>query len=159
MKIESIAENSLLYDFYGQLLSKRQQEVMALYHEENLSLSEIAEEFGISRQAVHDTLKKAEQALNEYEAKLGLMARLMKSKEAVADIDARIDCMISELTHSREPQDREAQGARQKLTGSDESASAAKSSARQDSEAQDAAVTAEIVSKLKEIKTIITELE
>ena len=41
MKIESIAENSLLYDFYGQLLSKRQQEVMALYHEENLSLSEI----------------------------------------------------------------------------------------------------------------------
>lgn len=58
MKIESIAENSLLYDFYGQLLSKRQQEVMALYHEENYSLSEIAEEFGISRQAVHDTLKK-----------------------------------------------------------------------------------------------------
>lgn len=54
---------------------------MALYHEENLSLSEIAEEFGISRQAVHDTLKKAEQALSEYEAKLGLMARLMKSKE------------------------------------------------------------------------------
>ena len=52
MKIESIAENSLLYDFYGQLLSKRQQEVMALYHEENYSLSEIAEEFGISRQAV-----------------------------------------------------------------------------------------------------------
>ena len=59
MKIESIAENSLLYDFYGQLLSKRQQEVMALYHEENYSLSEIAEEFGISRQAVHDTLKKS----------------------------------------------------------------------------------------------------
>ena len=104
MKIESIAENSLLYDFYGQLLSKRQQEVMALYHEENLSLSEIAEEFGISRQAVHDTLKKAEQALNEYEAKLGLMARLMKSKEAVADIDTRIDCMISDLTREGESQ-------------------------------------------------------
>ncbi len=98
MKIESIAENSLLYDFYGQLLSRRQQEVMALYHEENLSLSEIAEEFGISRQAVHDTLKKAEQALAEYEAKLGLVARLMESKKAIASIDERIDGLISELT-------------------------------------------------------------
>ncbi len=103
MKIESIAENSLLYDFYGQLLSRRQQEVMALYHEENLSLSEIAEEFGISRQAVHDTLKKAEQALAEYEAKLGLVARLMESKKAIADIDERIDGMISELTGGGEP--------------------------------------------------------
>lgn len=102
MKIESIEENSLLYDFYGQLLSKRQQEVMALYHEENLSLSEIAEEFGISRQAVHDTLKKAEQSLADYEAKLGLMKRLMKSKEAVVDIDDRIDHMISELSRNSE---------------------------------------------------------
>ncbi len=103
MKIESIAENSLLYDFYGQLLSRRQQEVMALYHEENLSLSEIAEEFGISRQAVHDTLKKAEQALAEYEAKLGLVERLMESKKAIADIDERIDGLISELTGGGEP--------------------------------------------------------
>ena len=98
MKIESIAENSLLYDFYGQLLSRRQQEVMVLYHEENFSLSEIAEEFGISRQAVHDTLKKAEQALGEYEAKLGLVARLVQSKKAITDIDERIDNLIFELT-------------------------------------------------------------
>ena len=68
-----IAETSLLYDFYGALLTDKQREVMALYHEENLSLSEIASEFGISRQAVHDTLKKAEQALKEYEEKLKLM--------------------------------------------------------------------------------------
>lgn len=151
MKIESIAENSLLYDFYGQLLSKRQQEVMALYHEENLSLSEIAEEFGISRQAVHDTLKKAEQALNEYEAKLGLMARLMKSKDAVADIDARIDRLISELTRGRE-----AQGAEPSAQQGRESQAAA---ARQKLKSQGAADNAEIVSKLKEIKTIISELE
>ena len=153
MKIESIAENSLLYDFYGQLLSKRQQEVMALYHEENLSLSEIAEEFGISRQAVHDTLKKAEQALNEYEAKLGLMARLMKSKDAVADIDARIDRLISELTRGREAQDAEssAQQGRE--------AQGAESSVQQGLKSQGTADNAEIVSKLKEIKTIINELE
>ena len=151
MKIESIAENSLLYDFYGQLLSKRQQEVMALYHEENLSLSEIAEEFGISRQAVHDTLKKAEQALNEYEAKLGLMARLMKSKEAVADIDARIDRLISELTRGREEQ-----GAESSVQQGREAQGAA---VRQGLKSQGAADNAEIVSKLKEIKTIINELE
>lgn len=153
MKIESIAENSLLYDFYGQLLSKRQQEVMALYHEENLSLSEIAEEFGISRQAVHDTLKKAEQALNEYEAKLGLMARLMKSKEAVADIDTRIDCMISDLT-----QGHEAQGAESGMQQGHKS-QGAESSVRQDLKSQGTADTSEIVLKLKEIKAIINELE
>ncbi len=151
MKIESIAENSLLYDFYGQLLSKRQQEVMALYHEENLSLSEIAEEFGISRQAVHDTLKKAEQALSEYEAKLGLMARLMKSKEAVADIDARIDLLISGLT-----QGHEAQGAESGMQQGRKSQGAAAQHSRK---AQGTADTSEIVLKLKEIKAIINELE
>lgn len=98
MDIERIAENSLLYDFYGQLLSRRQQEVMALYHEENLSLSEIAEEFGISRQAVHDTLKKAEQALAGYEQKLGLVGKLIASKKAITEIDEKIDGMISELS-------------------------------------------------------------
>ena len=97
MKIESIAENSLLYDFYGQLLSKRQQEVMALYHEENLSLSEIADEFGISRQAVHDTLKKAEMALIEYEQKLGLVEKLVNSRQAIAEIDRKIEKLIEDL--------------------------------------------------------------
>ena len=95
--IESIEKNSLLYDFYGQLLSSRQQEVMALYHEENLSLSEIAAEFGISRQAVHDTLKKAEQALTEYEDKLGLVERFESSKRVIAGIDEKIDELISQL--------------------------------------------------------------
>ena len=65
--VDDIARASLLYDFYGALLTDRQRDVMALYHEENLSLSEIAQEYDISRQAVHDTLKKAEQALSEYE--------------------------------------------------------------------------------------------
>ena len=103
MRIESIAENSLLYDFYGQLLSRRQQEVMALYHEENLSLSEIAEEFGISRQAVHDTLKKAEQALADYEAKLGLVRTLQRSEAVIRKIDAKIDGLIAELAADETP--------------------------------------------------------
>lgn len=84
--INDITRASLLYDFYGGLLTDKQRSVMALYHEENLSLSEIAEEYGISRQAVHDTLKKAEQALTDYENKLNLVDKLIKTDNAVAKL-------------------------------------------------------------------------
>ena len=67
MKINDIARQSLLYDFYGALLTKRQREVMELYNDENLSLAEIASEFGISRQGVYDALKKGAKALEDYE--------------------------------------------------------------------------------------------
>ena len=97
MKIDEITQASLLYDFYGQLLSKRQSEVMELYHEENLSLAEIAAEFGISRQGVHDALKNAERALSEYEAKLGLVAKFRRSSDAVRQIDSMIDSTIELL--------------------------------------------------------------
>ena len=72
--IERVEYASMLYDFYGSLLNESQNEVMALYHEDNLSLSEIAEELGQTRQAVHYTLRKAEKALGSYEEKLGLVA-------------------------------------------------------------------------------------
>ena len=82
--IENIEWQSLLYDFYGALLKDSQNEVMALYHEDNLSLSEIASELGMSRQAVHYTLKKAEHALGEYEDKLGLVAGYHCGQELAA---------------------------------------------------------------------------
>ena len=62
MKIDDVIQTSLLYDFYGSLLTDRQREVMELYYGENLSLSEIAAEFSISRQGVHDALKNAGRA-------------------------------------------------------------------------------------------------
>lgn len=93
--LDTNLQASLLFDFYGQLLSPRQQEVMSLYHEENLSLAEIAEEFGISRAAVHDSLKKAEKALSQYEEKLGLVARFVKTSQAIEKIDKIIDEMES----------------------------------------------------------------
>ena len=96
--MESIEKISLLYDFYGGLLTEKQRQVTELYHEENLSLAEIAEEFGISRQGVHDTLKKAEHLLTEYEDKLGLVAKLMKSRHAIAEIDRIIDGITDSLT-------------------------------------------------------------
>ncbi len=100
--MDSITEASLLYDFYGQLLTKRKQEVMELYHEENLSLAEIAEEFGISRAAVHDSLKSAEKSLKEYEEKLGLVSKLMQSNEAIAKIDAMIWQLSQRYKENRE---------------------------------------------------------
>ena len=69
--------------------------------EENLSLSEIAQEFGISRQAVHDTLKKAEQALEDYENKLNLIDKLVKTEEAIAEIDREIEELASETKDSQ----------------------------------------------------------
>ena len=102
LNMETIEKISLLYDFYGRLLTEKQRQVMELYHEENLSLAEIAEEFGISRQGVHDTLKKAEHLLTEYEDKLGLVAKLMKSRHAIAEIDRIIDGIIDSLTASME---------------------------------------------------------
>ena len=79
--IANIELQSLLFDFYGALLNESQNEVMALYPEDNLSLSEIAEDLGMSRQAVHYTLKKAEKALNGYEDKLGLVAEYHRNRE------------------------------------------------------------------------------
>lgn len=66
---------SLLLDFYGQLLSEKQFEIMDYYYNDDLSLREIAEIVGITRQGVHDTIKRSEAFLEELEEKLGLYSR------------------------------------------------------------------------------------
>ena len=67
-------EYSILFDYYGSLLSARQREVFELYHEENFSFSEIGANLGISRQAAHRLLCKACDELEVFEKKLGLVA-------------------------------------------------------------------------------------
>lgn len=99
---EKMIEISMLYDFYGQLLTAKQQELLKLYHEDNYSLSEIAEEYGISRQGVHDAVKKAEKALHEYENKLGLIRKFTATEEAVAEIDKEIDQLMLENSHNEQ---------------------------------------------------------
>ena len=94
--LEKIIENSMLYDFYGQLLSVKQQDMLKLYHEDNYSLSEIADEFEISRQGVHDAVKKAEKALHEYESKLGLINKFITTEKAINVIDIEINQLIIE---------------------------------------------------------------
>ncbi|MEW6725705.1 YlxM family DNA-binding protein [Desulforudis sp. 1088] len=74
---------SLLYDFYGPLLTDRQQAVFELYYEHDLSLGEIAGQFGVTRQAVHDILRRSGEILEEYEQKLGLVARHLERRAAL----------------------------------------------------------------------------
>ena len=59
-ELDTIAQASLLYDFYGALLTDKQREVMELYHEENYSIVEIADELGVTKQAIHENLRKSE---------------------------------------------------------------------------------------------------
>ena len=68
-------EMSLLLDYYGELLTEKQKTCFDLYYNQDLSLGEIAEEAGISRQGVHDSLARAEAALVEMEEKVGCVAR------------------------------------------------------------------------------------
>ena len=82
--IERVEYASMLYDFYGGLLNESQNEIMALYHEDDMSLSEIAEQVGQTRQAVHYTLRKAEKSLESYEEKLKLLASYKENQKLAA---------------------------------------------------------------------------
>ena len=93
--VDKITEINLLYDFYSQLLTDKQQEVIRLYHGENFSLSEIGDEFSISRQGVYDSLKNAEKALSEYEAKLGLLKKFAQTTDLVENANGKIDELLT----------------------------------------------------------------
>lgn len=73
--LEKVGRMALLQDFYGQLLTEKQRLVMELYYDQDLSLGEIAQEFGTSRPAVYDLIRRTEKTLEGYEAKLGLIAK------------------------------------------------------------------------------------
>lgn len=77
---------TLLYDFYGELLTDKQKEVFDLYYNEDLSLGEIAADSGISRQGVRDSIKRAEATLAELEERLGLARRFMETQEDLGRI-------------------------------------------------------------------------
>ena len=68
--MEKFVEQGYLYDFYGELLTERQQQVYESVVLEDYSLSEVAEDLGISRQGVHDMIKRCNKTLEEYEQKL-----------------------------------------------------------------------------------------
>ena len=78
--MDTILELTLLYDFYGELLTEKQKRVYEMHYQEDYSLTEIGEEFSISRQAVQDQLRRTEKILRDYEEKLGLVARFFAQK-------------------------------------------------------------------------------
>ena len=84
-------EISVLCQIYGKLLTEKQLNILDNYYNLDLSLSEIAENEGITRQAVRDIIKKGENKLFEFEEKLGIMKKEMKQEEKIANI-------LSELT-------------------------------------------------------------
>ncbi len=84
--MEKIVEQGLLYDFYGELLTEHQKKIYedVVYHD--FSFSEIAQANGISRQGVHDMVRRCNHILEEYEDRLHLVARFMKIKENVGTL-------------------------------------------------------------------------
>ena len=79
---------TMLYDFYGELLTERQKEFFDLYYNEDLSLAEIAENAGISRQGVRDVIVRAEAAMQEVEDKTGIIKRFLSRSAHVDAITA-----------------------------------------------------------------------
>jgi predicted DNA-binding protein YlxM (UPF0122 family) len=84
--MEKIVEQALLYDFYGELLTAHQKEIYEDFVLNDLSLTEIAEERGISRQGVHDLVKRCNKILNDYEEKLHLVQKFVVVREKVGQI-------------------------------------------------------------------------
>ena len=89
--MEKIVEQGILYDFYGPLLTEHQQEIYEAMCYENLSLGEIALLHGISRQGVHDIIKRCDKILQDYESKLHLVERFSISKKKLTDLKKCID--------------------------------------------------------------------
>ena len=79
-----------LYDLYGGLLTGKQRECLHLHIAEDFSLAEIGEELGITRQAAHDNIRRAERALTEMEETLGLLARQQTQEHALTAICAEL---------------------------------------------------------------------
>ena len=86
--MEKIFEQALLYDFYGDLLTEHQRQVYEAAVFDDMSLGEIAAEQGITRQGVHDLIKRCDKILSDYEAKLHLVERFEVAKEKIAKIEA-----------------------------------------------------------------------
>lgn len=91
---------SILLDFYGDVLTDKQKDIMEQYYYEDLSLAEIAENFGITRQGVRDAIKRSESILQELEEKIGFSGRYRAVQNGVAEIEQLAkDIMFSNSTN------------------------------------------------------------
>lgn len=95
--VEDVYEIALLLDFYGQLLTERQYEIMDAYYNNDLSLGEIAEHLSISRQGVYDSVQKAKKALLVYENKLGTLERFTRQEQIIKKALDKLNKMGKEI--------------------------------------------------------------
>ena len=100
---ESRLMQSMLLDFYGELLTAKQRECYDLHVNEDLSLSEIAEQSGVSRQGVWDNIRRAEAALKEMEEKTGLIRRFTETRRGLEALRLQLEALSRETEgHARE---------------------------------------------------------
>lgn len=91
--MDKLIERGLLFDFYGELLTAHQKEIYSEAVFNDLSLSELSEEEGISRQGIHDLIKRCDKLLEGYEEKLKLIQRFNSIKEQVCKIEGELDSL------------------------------------------------------------------
>ena len=97
---------TMLFDFYGDVLTERQKEFYDLYYNEDLSLGEIAENYGITRQGVRDVIVRAEAALTELEDKTGLIRRFHTMQQQLHSVQEHAQKLV-ELAEQREDEEME----------------------------------------------------
>lgn len=97
--MEKIVQQGLLYDFYGELLTEHQRHIYEDVVFNDLSLSEIAEEQGISRQGVHDLVRRCDRLLKGYEDKLHLVEKFMMTKQLAGEIQS----LLKDYQKTRDP--------------------------------------------------------
>ncbi|MBN2899539.1 MAG: YlxM family DNA-binding protein [Clostridia bacterium] len=91
--IEKKVKIGNLYDFYGELLTDKQKDIVELFCLQDFTFGEISEELSVSRQAVFDTMKRVESILENYEKKLGLYAKFTQSKAYVKALLAEVETL------------------------------------------------------------------
>lgn len=94
--MEEILEHTLLYDFYGELLTSHQQQIYEDVVFNDLSYTEVAKEMGISRQGVYDQIRRISKILTEYEEKLKLVDKFLKTKKLACEIRDLTDHYLQE---------------------------------------------------------------
>ncbi|MFO7265198.1 MAG: YlxM family DNA-binding protein [Limnochordales bacterium] len=88
---------NLLYDFYGQLLTKKQRTFFDLYYQDDLSLGEIAAQHDVTRQAVYDILKRSERTLEAFEAKLKLVERFLRGQQVLRQVEKDLAALADDV--------------------------------------------------------------
>ncbi|MCI5622337.1 MULTISPECIES: YlxM family DNA-binding protein [Anaerostipes] len=94
--MERIVEQNLLYDFYGELLTEHQKEVYGEHVENDMTPSEIAADYGITRQAAYDMIRRCNRILEDYEERLHLVQKFLTTKDKVKEIHSLSKRLLDE---------------------------------------------------------------